>query len=187
LSVIAKINDPKFESPHENNVLGAFIGNNCVGNISSVSFDERNDLYFITIFGSNENPVAFKYFDSENQLTYSAINNLQFESNKLVGSIDEPYMIDLIEIPTEENPYQVQVLPNPFVNEFDIEFNLSQTSSVYVSIFDVTGREISKIKSKTYSPGINVIQIQLDYIESGIYFIELDIDGTVIKRKIVKS
>jgi len=73
--------------------------------------------------------------------------------------------------------YKIILYPNPATNEIFIKSNFNID---YVEITDLNGREIKTLKIQN-----NKIDIQ--YLNSGIYFLKININGNFISEKIVKN
>jgi hypothetical protein len=79
--------------------------------------------------------------------------------------------------------------PNPFTNNSYISFRLKKTSTVSISIFDMSGRLISNpVIKKRFAIGKYIERI--DHLESGIlpgqYFYTIIIDNKLYARKMIK-
>ncbi len=71
----------------------------------------------------------------------------------------------------------INVYPNPFYTSATLELNLLETKNVSFSIIDVIGREVKVLASKKILAGKNNITIDLSELESGIYFIKVNMEG----------
>ncbi|MCF8379845.1 MAG: T9SS type A sorting domain-containing protein [Bacteroidales bacterium] len=82
---------------------------------------------------------------------------------------------------------KLSVYPNPFKNDFTIQFNLAGNSEVVFKIFDVTGNEISYSLIQEFQKGKHNLTIESTElnITSGIYFLQMTANNEVLTRKIV--
>lgn len=79
------------------------------------------------------------------------------------------------------------VYPNPVLNRMNLDINLSQSELLDISIIDSYGRNIALFKHNG-SQGSNKIQLNLDELSSGLYFIHVSQDsGQGISRKFFKN
>ena len=188
MSIIARIEHDNFENTNTESVLGAFIGAECVGNISSTKISDDETLYFITIYGDDQDPIRFDYYDVENEKIYRADNLLVFEANNHIGSFSDPYPISInFEQQNLDLFFDFSLYPNPFTNGFDLEFNLEESAIVEVKLFDVMGRFVKMIVATELVSGSQKIHIESESLTKGLYFIELQIGGESFRKKIVKS
>jgi hypothetical protein len=158
-----------------------------VGNINATPINEEESLYFITIFGDDGYEVSFKYYDAINEIYFTTENVIKFESNSLVGSIIEPYQI-IISYPEEEVSLDVfSVYPNPFKEEFEIEFTLENQEYIILDIYDVAGRKVQTLFEQELESGFHKIKIDVSSISKGSYFIELKMKDASTRHAIIKS
>jgi hypothetical protein len=79
----------------------------------------------------------------------------------------------------EENG--IKIYPNPFEREATIEIALEETAKdIKAEIFDITGRLVERgIYLDLGSPGLNKYKLKTDGLESGVYFLKLNVDSRV--------
>lgn len=63
--------------------------------------------------------------------------------------------------------------PNPFNPKTTIPFELSDAAHVEISIFDVTGRLVTKLESRRYSPGAHNTVFSAEQLSSGVYIVRM--------------
>ena len=187
MSVIAKVGLDEFNKPNQENVLAAFSDEFCVGNVNATMINEEQSLYFITIFGEDGYEVSFKYFDAENEIYFTTENKILFESNNLIGSVLEPYPIVISNIETHNSLDDFSVYPNPFKEEFEIEFTLENRENIILDIYDVAGRKVMTLFEDELDFGFHNIKIETSGISKGTYFIELKMKDSSIRQTIIKS
>jgi len=73
--------------------------------------------------------------------------------------------------------------PNPAVNSITIEYS-SGTKTNYISIFDILGKKQIEIKT---SHSKNRIEIFIDELAAGIYFVSLETENGIITKKFIKE
>jgi len=187
MSIIARIDNINYVIPNEENILGGFIGEECVGNISLTKIDQDNSLYFLTIYGSSNDFISFKYFDFDKNKIYLSDNILEFKSNVLIGSIEDPYLIEFDDNAQDYDNYiHLNVYPNPFEELFTLEFFLEETSEVTIELYDVMGRIVKPINKSILINGTHKIDIDTE-LNKGVYFIKLDIDGDLYQKMLIKK
>jgi hypothetical protein len=187
MSVIAKVGLDEFNKPNQENVLAAFSDEFCVGNVNATMINEEQSLYFITIFGEDGYEVSFKYFDAENEIYFTTENKILFESNNLIGSVLEPYPIVISNIETHNSVDDFRVYPNPFKEEFEIEFTLENRENIILDIYDVAGRKVMTLFEDELDFGFHNIKIETSGISKGTYFIELKMKDSSTRQTIIKS
>lgn len=82
---------------------------------------------------------------------------------------------------TESNIY-----PNPVENIAQVSFTLKQSSDVGISIYDLSGKLVSKSNYSAMQTGKHIVQFSTSDLNSGIYYTEIS-DGTNVEtQKLVK-
>ena len=77
----------------------------------------------------------------------------------------------------EEKPSQIQLkqnYPNPFNPVTTIEYQISKTVQVQLSVFDSTGRKISELVNAFQPQGNYQVQFNGSNLASGVYIVELN-------------
>ena len=78
-----------------------------------------------------------------------------------------------------------QNYPNPFNPVTRIEFELPKGELVYISVSDITGRELSVIKAEYYSAGNHEVTFDGSNFSSGVYFYKLVTKDFTDSKKMV--
>ena len=80
----------------------------------------------------------------------------------------------------------VSVYPNPTDEDITISILLSETSSIYVELYDQTGRMVYNKLNEEMEPGIHDFNMPFSTFESGIYSLRV-FDGNLTRvEKIIK-
>ena len=87
---------------------------------------------------------------------------------------------------TLEEELGVRCFPNPFYSTTTLEFNLSETNNVSISITDVMGRIVKPIQTKNLQQGKNKIEINLSELNHGIYFCKINSTENSLTIKLIK-
>ena len=187
MSVIAKIDHPDYVLPNKHNILGAFTFDDCVGNIDIQVIDQELSLYLLTIYGNQEELMTFKYYDRNQEILWSTLNVVPFETNKVLGSFNEPYEINLDqEIDLVENSILQFVYPNPFENNITHQFVLEEESAVKIQFTDIFGRVVKVVQTELYDAGVHKVLYELNDLSSGVFLINIEIGSASYHKKIIK-
>lgn len=80
------------------------------------------------------------------------------------------------------------ISPNPFTNMVNLNFSLEKESDISLQVFSVDGKLVFTADNKVFNAGINNMSINLEDQNSGLYFVNLKIDGVTIQtKKIIKN
>ncbi|MBC8311129.1 MAG: T9SS type A sorting domain-containing protein [Candidatus Marinimicrobia bacterium] len=125
------------------------------------------------------------------------------DNTSCTGCMDEDYteFDPLATIPCEGNaccltlnnsdnfiPKQFEIInlyPNPFNPQINIEYSLPTTSKVNVSIYNVQGQEVEILINATQNTGFYSISWNATTQNSGIYFVKIIADNNILNRKIM--
>jgi hypothetical protein len=193
--------------------IGIFDGDICVGSakISNLlpiaigtSFVNRNSIG-IPVSASDEmaetngfsegNSISLKLFrnGSEFPMTLQLLsgNTTVFEKGEsLFAMVDMETGLEGI---PSSNTTEINCYPNPFSDEITIEINLATDSQVQVEVLNQLGQRVKMITTKQLLPG-GLNKLEWDgrnagngELSPGIYHVRIEIDDSIIHRKIVLS
>jgi len=81
---------------------------------------------------------------------------------------------------------QIKLYPNPFTKVFTILFEQKNQKEYLIDITDIQGRIILKLMKNTYI-GLNVLSVNMEKFEKGIYFAKIFNNNDVQTFKIIKQ
>lgn len=78
------------------------------------------------------------------------------------------------------------IYPNPATQNFQVDYNLNQTSPVKISLSDATGRLVRIIEQKENTfPGDHTLQVGTDDLNPGLYFINMQTNEGCYTHKLI--
>jgi hypothetical protein len=77
------------------------------------------------------------------------------------------------------------VYPNPFNNNATLSFTLAAPATMFVTVHDLLGREVTRLADGPFSAGVHYLAIDGQGLASGIYWIELRSGSTVLARRMM--
>ena len=89
-----------------------------------------------------------------------------------------------------ENEFNINIYPNPFNDELNIDYKLTNSSEVNLQIYDLTGNLISDLFNGKHLPGSynitwNTIDNNGNTVQPGIYFCRFQSESNYTVRKII--
>lgn len=101
--------------------------------------------------------------------------------------IDDINLFDAsVGIASVEELVGLSVYPNPSNGKINLDMNLDATRTIAVNVTDVLGRSVESIPAKQYGTGdISLSVAEKKAYEAGVYFINVDVDGKQITRKVI--
>ncbi len=109
-------------------------------------------------------------------ITITDINNCTADATQMVGS-----PVGINESDIGDN---IRYYPNPFHTNITIEFNFHSNSMIHLSVINVLGEHLY---SESIAANTSMKNISLQDFASGIYFLNIEVDGSVSTRKIIKE
>ena len=122
---------------------------------------------------------------------YSGYCKLSDDNGEFVNITDE--LVDVVEVTfhTDSNvgleelsTSTVSIYPNPSQNTTNISYSLTETASVSVDVYSITGAQVLEISAVKQTIGNQKTTINTSSLEEGIYFVSLTINDQVITKKI---
>jgi len=126
---------PKYQLSHEDDVLAAFIDQEVRG-VTTV--DSESGLFYLSIEGSptESGTINLKFYSGEKQEEYILDISYLFQPYQIIGSVDNPIMVDLA----------------PIVPDFPDSLVLDGIAIVPLNIVDSTFVGIEHFKFMAYDP-----------------------------------
>jgi hypothetical protein len=120
--------------------------------------------------------VRFKFqFISDGSGNNIFIDNININGTPSAGVAEE-----------FQNGFDLAVFPNPFSDNTTISFNLLERYNVSISVYDIVGREVMPVSTKTeLSAGTYTLPLNRNTLKSGIYFVKLNVDGYSVTKKVI--
>ena len=90
----------------------------------------------------------------------------------------------------DENTMNVsaaKVYPNPTANSATVAFSLTNASEVNVNVTDMSGKEVFAKNLGNLSAGENSTEINMAGMASGVYYVQLHSNGSVVTKKVIKN
>ncbi|MFK5854516.1 MAG: T9SS type A sorting domain-containing protein [Bacteroidota bacterium] len=91
-----------------------------------------------------------------------------------------------IMVGTEEvlnNNNEINIFPNPVKAKGTIEFELNSSVNVYLTIYNLLGRQVYSEEVMDLQKGINQIVFPVDELDNGLYFVKIESDKENIGTK----
>jgi hypothetical protein len=189
---------------NEDDVLAAFIGEECRGVQSSV-FNYLNENIFCLMVYSNESCgeiLTFKYYDSLNDIVYEIDENVEFEADMIMGNPISQIYFNCSQLHSEDNTIPLitkldQNYPNPFNPSgagrspiTTINFSIKEQGKVTIDIFNIKGERVACILDDYMEAANHTVRWDSrdeheKPVTSGIYFYRMKTDTYSCIKKMV--
>jgi hypothetical protein len=79
----------------------------------------------------------------------------------------------------------MQNVPNPFSSVTSIDYSLSRTSHVQLSVYDITGQKVKTLLDKKQNPGNHTLTFDGSELPSGLYIYRIEADKFTESKKML--
>ena len=86
-----------------------------------------------------------------------------------------------------EQVQQAVIMPNPSNGVASLQFELLNASDVTVTVLDVAGKEVQNTALNQLNSGLHNVALESAKWNSGVYFVNIASNGTVLTKKFVKK
>lgn len=116
-------------------------------------------------------------------LTYEMLNppGMQFENGFTINIIDNSVVLSSGELAQVET---IKIWPNPATEFVYLSYSLPQNSNVTIKILDVTGKLVQSFNNLGHA-GTNNFNFNVQSLQSGMYFVEINSDSSTLINKII--
>ena len=155
-----------------------------VGLFGTANLDGQNTVWEqigYNTFGSTI--VEFlTYRPSDGLLVVGTFGNGVYQTN--LSSISD---VLGVENQTQLFDFDWIISPNPANTKATITYKLNIASKVKVNVVDELGKKIKLTDFYNGVQGVNRIELDLNSFKSGTYFVNLNIDGQLFTKQIIKQ
>ena len=150
----------------------------------SLSSDATSGNQWYDSNGAITGATGQTYLPTETETFYVIVSN-EFGCESEMSN--ELYFIytGIIEIENGEN---INVFPNPFSNEFSLDYTLSKGSSVKINIYNTFGQQVAVIENNSQkTAGNHRIRFDASKLEHGVYFLHFETEEYKLVKRIIHS
>lgn len=137
------------------------------------------DSFYCTSQARDYWGLVFTYSASLNPKNTCIQSDTSF--NKAIG--ESGFIIPVNINSVEKQELEIEVLPNPFDNFIKVKKSSNKNEKIQYNIWDSFGRNILSINETSIS---ETKIIDLDFLSRGIYILNVNVEGKIFSKKIVK-
>lgn len=161
--------------------LKKWAANNGIVNVKVFS----NAVIKMTDYGSSGMPKVVVLDGTNHNVLFN--QNYGVDVTNFNNAINQALLTGIAE--NNNSDFSLSLYPNPMIGcKTTLKFNLSQRENVLIDIFNITGEKVKSFKNNNSSSGNNIIDIDLNNISEGVYFLKLSVaDKSQIIKFIVSN
>jgi hypothetical protein len=133
--------------------------------------------------------VQFKYYDAENDITYSCVETLEFRKDMVVADAFETFTLNtnsaLAESQFKDVDLSLEVYPNPFKDLIHIEYAVVERMKVRIAVYDIVGNEVEILEERFADPGLYYIDWNAAAYPESTYILKLTTEDSYMMKKLL--
>ena len=155
--------------------VAAFVNGEVRGSARPVFVESVGQyMLFLTIYGEGNEELTFKCYDIYSDEEYTLSSRLAYTDNAMIGSINEPFMLNLSTMGIGENGANtISVYPNPTTTNAAISF---ETTCDMVEVFNALGAKVAEYRNVETINGMEA---------AGVYLIRVTNDNAVQNCRLI--
>ena len=126
----------------------------------------------------------FDMYSNETGAHLAWANTFNGEQDVYYGHIT-PQFTGTDELKNKTSISLSQNFPNPFKDQTSIRYYLAEQSSVSLSVFDITGREVAILINEIQNAGNYQATFNAARLESGVYYYQLQAGDDIVTKKMM--
>ncbi|RLD22352.1 MAG: hypothetical protein DRI69_01460, partial [Bacteroidetes bacterium] len=174
----------------EDHEIGVFVNGELRGATKSIYITSLDiHLFFLTMFANEPGELLeFKIYNDFDASLIDMQETFTFQPSMHQGSVEHPIPFSEISSVVKETQLisYFEVFPNPFSQIAHVEFHSDKSTEAIITVLDAFGK-VHLRQEVDASSGVNNIELQLQKLIPGMYFIRLSMDDGAIVRKIIKG
>ncbi|GEO04203.1 hypothetical protein AAE02nite_18670 [Adhaeribacter aerolatus] len=170
--------------------VGAYINGVCRGFVQTEYLSaKKTNRIFLTIYGQAADAgelIEFKIFNINTGEEMAAENKgIAFITDKIVGEMQQPYMLNFNDQFFESGFSLAQNKPNPFAASTAIDYTIPEDVLVELTLYDKLGRQVKVLVNEKKAAGNYSIVLNAAELASGVYMYTLKAGNYVKTRRLV--
>ena len=186
----------KFDGTTFSNPILDYFGPTATVAVNSIKSDENGKLYFahdrgvITLLDEEWEELNNDHIDLPEQLSSSHAPRIEFDedgnlwwASSIYGLFSYSSATTTSLSPLVPNAASLLIYPNPIEDITTLEFELFEDAEIFVSIYNQLGQQQQSINFGQHSPGRFQQTLDLAELPTGVYVLQLWIDGVAVSGK----
>lgn len=167
-------------------ILEAYVGDVLRGTAVNVEYNRGNSLQFISVAGENvKEPITF-ILHKVDGTTLTSTTSAIYEPNAVIGTIDEPIVIEFEETNINIGEPQMSLYPNPAKAFVEVTVTGLNADEADVVITNAAGAAVFENGNAMVIDGTLKLNITLDGLATGNYMVTVSVNGVQYTAKFIK-
>jgi hypothetical protein len=158
-------------------------------NFAGYTIDDRTySMYSLSKLGTAETFVSHTTNALVKTNVTASGNQINIELAPLsVNAIILKGLNTAIKPELEKTSFKASVYPNPATDQVHLDFSLPESSPMNIGLFNANGQLLRTISNAVFEAGSHQIDLNMDNLSAGVYWIRLQSDQSIQTIKIIKK
>jgi len=177
-TVTAKVLMEGLDAGSEENILYAYVGEECRGMAEGLYFEPTGEfLYTLMIYSniSEGEEITFRFYDGVKGELHSCFEKLVFSSDMVVADAYNTFIVNLgdpLGLETDNiDGLSLSAYPNPSEGRVWIDFSVPSETAVTIMIYDITGKMLEVLEKGVYTKGHYQLEWDAEKYPVGSYIV----------------
>jgi hypothetical protein len=150
---------------------------------------EKNYTVEFTNSTQNVKMITYRWYNSVHRYPLLVLIETTVENGtKTSKSTQAAYnlnAVNIIENNIQSTPVSVSIYPNPVIDELTVEVSGEKEALAYITITDISGREVLSPQKREIFEGMNIIPFtdEIAGLREGIYILKIDSGGEIFTKE----
>ena len=144
-------------------------------------------IFTLMVYGhgiENES-LDFVLYDIESDKYFNLDQKINFEPNMIIGDAIDPIVLNGESNEMVSSLEIVSAYPNPFNPVTNIDYYMSESNNITISVFDIMGRQVELLDNGFKDSGYHSIVWDASHQASGVYYIQIVSNAEVQTQKVM--
>jgi len=142
----------------------------------------------LMVYGNDANveEMTLSYYDGVNNIVYDNIQTLEFVPDMIKGDAVESFMVVYNDSAITPGSYNLgAAYPNPFNPVTNIEYSIAEPGVASIVVYNLQGQIVDELVRDYKDIGNYKVQWNANSASSGVYFIQMNVNGFTSNQKIM--
>lgn len=117
----------------------------------------------------------------------NAANSNGSDSGDHIYSFSQVVTPGAVSVSEQLDIQDIEVYPNPFVNQIRLNYFLKQSGQMNIALFDVAGRQVETLVNENQFSGNHSLEYDLAHLKGGQYIMHMSLNGRVLATQLIQK
>lgn len=117
----------------------------------------------------------------------NAANNNGSDTGDHIYSYSQVVTPGAVSVSEQLDIQNLEVFPNPFVNQIRLNYFLKQSGQMNIALFDVAGRQVETLVNENQFSGNHSLEYNLEHLKGGQYIMHMSLNGRGLATQLIQK